>query len=371
MEVSGVTNGGLRTRALLVGGGLLLLGMLLAAPAFACTVNADVDVSPAQAAPGTMVLATGQDFQPEMPVQLHLATDDGPLVAETETDAQGAFSVQFTVPAEARGGHTALVARQAETPGGELVTVPGADYTHGGRSAASFFVTDQQTGVDSPAVNESGVGTLPEGDVQTVPEGGFPQPEPISTTPDTEPVAMPSPVGVDEAPPAIDSEPATQPSPVTDNSTAAPVAVSQPQPAAPAPTVQQTPAVTEDAAPVSSTPAPQPVAASVAATPAATAPVAAEGPAPSTRAAFATAPATFAEATPALTPDAIAAQATPQHDLADWAAAPDAAEARGVTGTVGAGIGLLALGLVVLFAGAAVVATVRPRQTVRAERERE
>lgn len=365
MEVGRVTNGGLRTRALLVGGGLLLLGMLLAAPAFACTVNADVDVSPAHAAPGVTVAVTGAEFQPELPVRLHLATDDGPVLAETQTDAAGAFNANFVIPADAQGGWTAIIARQAEGPG----------YTNTGRAVASFFVMTQESAGHSPATNESGVETLPEGDVQTVPPGGFPEPGTGSTP---EPAA-PAPYGVDEAAPAIDSEPAPQPAPqpatgTTPDAPAAPVAVAQPQPAAPAPSAQQPAAAVE--APVTSEPAAEPVTPSAAVAAPEAAPTttdtveAAAGVAPAARALLATAPAAPAEET-AITPEAITPQATPQHDTADWAAVPEAADTRGVTGPIGAGIGLLALGLVVLFAGAAVVTTVRPRQTVGAERRRE
>ncbi|MGH2810750.1 MAG: hypothetical protein ACRDIA_07695, partial [Actinomycetota bacterium] len=126
----------------------------VAAAAWACTPQSTmtllIDRTPAR----TRDTATGQVPIANAQVQLRWGTNDGPVVASGNSDANGAFALEFTVP-EASGVNYLIL-----TSGGQrlsaapiLVTDPGsAPAVHGGSGDiwSGFNATHGAVDADAP-----------------------------------------------------------------------------------------------------------------------------------------------------------------------------------------------------------------------------
>lgn len=313
------------------------LGFMLAAfsVAWACTMQAAVfGVSEAHPAPGETVTVRGLEYRGNTALEVRWQTQDGPVLATTVTGAEsydpkeiadenldfgvhrGTFSVEVTVPADATPGEQ-LIWAVDPTPGALggvgtfQVVVPGAPEPNAAVSSPELW--DES----APAPAED----APPTETPAAPAVAAPVPAaaPAVGTPEPAPVA-PAPVA-----------PATTPEPAT----------SEPAPA------------TAGEAPVSSEPAPTP------------APAAAADWRHTHGALLHTVPATpAADSHSAL----LHATATPDSGAAAGELVPQVTETPDPASGLGAGFALLAVGLVVLFGGAAVTAVVRRREEVPVDR---
>lgn len=102
-------------------GGALAIVLLLAAPAFACTPQADFKAAPASAAPGATVGFTGNNFDPDgMPVKIRwneAGSESGRVLFSVAPDAAGRFNTTATIPADARPGYYDVRATQTRSDG--------------------------------------------------------------------------------------------------------------------------------------------------------------------------------------------------------------------------------------------------------------
>ena len=94
----------------------------LGATSWACTSLATLNLSEASGAVGESITVTGSSFKattPEAaapPVALHWNAMDGPVVAQTNTDAAGNISTIFAIP-ESQPGNFVVIARQLDAEG--------------------------------------------------------------------------------------------------------------------------------------------------------------------------------------------------------------------------------------------------------------
>ena len=338
-------------RALVVSLGVF--GFMLAAfsVAWACTSQAAIyDVSNTAPVPGETVTVRGLEFHTNTALEVRWGTADGPVIAtaltgqeepdEAATDAtrnygvdRGTFSVAVTIPADAAPGSHQLFAIDPASDwqggvgfGSVAVVIPGASSNDAlaesevWDEAATEAPTQTPTETEQPAAGES----------------------PVSEAPVTAPAAAP----VTVAPaPAAESPAAQSPAPVA------------PAPVATAPVVER----------------------------AASEPVPAGTAAPETEPEPAFAPATAADwryshgalmHTEPASPVAVDMEwrythgalmhsaATPDGAADEWVGVPQAAATPDATTGLGAGFGLLAIGLVVLFGGFAVATVARRREEV-------
>ena len=98
--------------------GAVVVPLLIASFAYACTSLATLQVNPGSAASGTTVTGTGQRFAPHgadapstEPVVLHFNSRTGPVLWSGRPDAGGAIAFSFTVP-DAEAGQYTLIATQ-------------------------------------------------------------------------------------------------------------------------------------------------------------------------------------------------------------------------------------------------------------------
>lgn len=334
-------------RGLIVGLGAL--GFMLAAfsVAWACTMQAAVyGVSEAQPAPGETITVRGLEYRGNTAVEIRWATQDGPVLATAVTGYEsynaretpdtalnfgvhrGTFSVEVTVPADA-------------TPGEHLI-----------------WAIDPEPGA------LGGVGAY------QVVIPGAPEPNAAVSEPELWEESAPAPVEGEPAP--APSQPATGEAPVTEIPAAAP-AVAAPAPAAPAAVGTEAPAPVAPA-PVAPATTPEPATSEPEPASAGTAPVSEPEPtfAPATAADWRHTHGALLHTEPVTEPAAVDshtallhATATPEGSgTAAGELVPQAAETPDAAAGLGAGFALLAVGLVVLFGGAAVAAVVRRREDV-------
>lgn len=94
----------------------------LGAASWACTSLATLNLSKSSGAVGEPLTVTGSSFKastPEAaapPVALHWNSADGPVVAQTTTDAAGNIAATFNVP-DSQPGNFVVIARQLDAEG--------------------------------------------------------------------------------------------------------------------------------------------------------------------------------------------------------------------------------------------------------------
>ncbi|HEX2029743.1 MAG TPA: hypothetical protein VHF25_17320 [Nitriliruptorales bacterium] len=97
---------------LFLGTALLLVA---AAPAFACAPQTKAQAEPARAEAGSVTTVHGTGFDTNgVPVDIYWGGQNGLLLATANADAQGSFSVQVTIPADAQPGNYWLQAVQGQ-----------------------------------------------------------------------------------------------------------------------------------------------------------------------------------------------------------------------------------------------------------------
>lgn len=96
---------------LLLGGVVALLGLWLAAPAFACAPLEELHVEPQAAPAGAHVEVSGERFETDKVVSIRWDSPEGPVLAVAQQDG-GSFTQTVVVPSVASPGHHALFATQ-------------------------------------------------------------------------------------------------------------------------------------------------------------------------------------------------------------------------------------------------------------------
>lgn len=99
-----------------LGVGLAAAVALPAVIAYACVGVVALSASPASVQPGSSVTLSGMDFVPTAPVQIHLDTVDGPVIATVTQMTGGVMSSRFsqsvTIPSNVSTGSHVLIATQ-------------------------------------------------------------------------------------------------------------------------------------------------------------------------------------------------------------------------------------------------------------------
>ena len=206
--------------------GAVVVPLLIASFAYACTSLATLSVNPSSAPAGTTVNGTGKNFSPHgtdapstEPVVLHLNSRTGTTLWSGRPDAAGNISFAFTVPDVEAGSYT-LIATQMNATGGNASGTP---------ARISFQVTP------SPAAAEPAA-AAPAEEAATPAPAAAAAPAPAAT-----PARAATP-RVRVAAPARTSTPAPAAAPAA----AAPAPAATPAPAVetPAPVAAPAPAVT-------------------------------------------------------------------------------------------------------------------------------
>lgn len=330
------------------------LGMSLAAlgVAWACTSWASFNVSEQVVSPGDVITLNGQDYKAGNEVEVRWGSKTGPILATAITTEQRTFHASVTIPADAQAGEHLLFAIVPDL-------YPVADEG----VVALRVLGDEPEPVVAPEpepVDEAEPVVAPEFEAEPVDEA-----EPVvAPEPAPEPVAVAEPV----------AEPVPAPQPVAPVPAPAPQAAPvQPAPVSQAPAVTPAPAPTVDHGAVNPAPVPEPVAASVVAEPVRVPAALTNGVVVHTASQPRHVPGALTngvapEPVQATTTDTETARdsaaltngwATPERGAHEWAGVP---ESGSTTSAIGAGLGLLAVGLMMLMAGFTVAALTRRKK---------
>lgn len=100
-----------------------IVGLLLAATAWACVPVASLNASPGEAAPGEQITLTGRFYANDVPVTIHFNSLDGPVLG-TFTPTDRLLDMTVRIPRDAAPGNYVLIANQERPEGGTTWGIP-------------------------------------------------------------------------------------------------------------------------------------------------------------------------------------------------------------------------------------------------------
>lgn len=115
-------------RRLLLGFAVTAVPVVLASAAYACQSTVTLYANPSTVAQGASTNVTGNKYNPSLPVEIHLDTRTGPVLATTTAAAlnpANGSGVAVTIPASAKVGYHILIATQYNASGVPCTGCPG------------------------------------------------------------------------------------------------------------------------------------------------------------------------------------------------------------------------------------------------------
>src|SRR3954454_18928449 len=118
--------------------GIATAGLGVAAIAWACTPQAFISVSPSSGPAGSVVTVTGNRFAADGRVELRVGSVDSAPIA---TATGPTFSVQVTIPQDAKPGQTVIIGALGYDQDGQPAAQPAAGFTIPGPKTAAPAAT--------------------------------------------------------------------------------------------------------------------------------------------------------------------------------------------------------------------------------------